>query len=607
MQPANTNLIFQETAQRIEALASEAYDLLMSDVPRAQALVDEALEMATAVDPDDVQLAAPALAMHGSLLASNGEHVQATTVLLQVVTFADQGAIAVRWRLHAYNFLVICHRHMRYYSEALNWAQRMVELAAQHQDRANYGDALRHIGSLYYYLQQYDRNIETYERMLAEFNAVGDEGLRASVYNNLSMAYLKSGQPVRALEAAQQARAYFERINHPYGIVAVHDNIAAIALELDDTETARQAAEYAVSQSIESQAPATFYCESLITLAQVYLRINELELALQTLSQVESQIADDEVVTNVGESLYKTLAEVHVARGDTAAAYACYKRLYDEHIARDRANIESRFEYMATVFETRQALREAELQRQRAAEIEAQAARERQYFMQLNRMKDQFLDAATHDLKNPLATITIYAEMLRTRVPPELQTFVEKIDMQTVRMSQLIMEMLDLARLETGQAIVYKPMLVAEFLQTVVSEHAAHAAERQITLQLEVPASAQNLKAHFDANYLRRALDNLVSNAIKYTHIGDAVGVALSVHDAGFTITVKDNGPGIAADHLPNIFDRFYRVPSEASQQVVGNGLGLAITKTIIEQHGGTISVSSTVGAGTTFFVTLPL
>ena len=129
---------------------------------------------------------------------------------------------------------------------------------------------------------------------------------------------------------------------------------------------------------------------------------------------------------------------------------------------------------------------------------------------------------------------------------------------------------------------------------------------KQITLETALPKDAW---LSMSASRLRQALLNLIGNAIKYTPPGGHVRVALTVSDAGdtATIAVSDTGHGIPAADLPHVFDKFFRVKSDATQATTGTGLGLAITKSIVEAHGGRIRVESVEGAGTTFVVELPL
>jgi two-component system sensor histidine kinase/response regulator len=243
-------------------------------------------------------------------------------------------------------------------------------------------------------------------------------------------------------------------------------------------------------------------------------------------------------------------------------------------------------------------------------QIEALRAQDRQYFESLNRMKDQFIRMATHDLRNPLNVILGYTHVLdRLEVAGGdqalLKQSIDNIRNSVGKMRTLVTDMLDLAQLETGSRLTLTKVALADFLQRCLGSF--HVLAKQQKIELVYKAPPKDAYVMMDESYMTRVIDNLVSNAIKYSPEGGKVSVKAWVRDDNAVIEVSDTGLGIHADDLPHVFDAFYRVQHQENEDVEGSGLGLSIVKTIVEQHGGQITVQSELGQGSTFRVVLPV
>ena len=228
------------------------------------------------------------------------------------------------------------------------------------------------------------------------------------------------------------------------------------------------------------------------------------------------------------------------------------------------------------------------------------------HFKELERVKDEFIATASHDLKNPITSVLGYSELM-TRVGPltEQQTeFLSRIRHAAGQMNDLVLGLLELARLDAGIPITREPLSLKDLLKGVTQEFQPKATEKNQTLEL-LPIEQGLVMG--DPLRLRQVLRNLVGNAIKYTPNDGHVTVGAEPQDRYIQIFIQDNGLGIPAKDLPFIFDRFYRVHADDRSDIEGNGLGLAIVKAIVEQHGGKITVESEHGKGTCFRFTLPL
>lgn len=219
--------------------------------------------------------------------------------------------------------------------------------------------------------------------------------------------------------------------------------------------------------------------------------------------------------------------------------------------------------------------------------------------------RDELLGIVSHDLRNPLTAIVTSAAMLQRRLPTDLpeRQFVEAIDRATTVMTRLIRDLLDVTKLEGQQhlALNRHPVDVGPVIQEAIDAARGPAVAKGVTLAADLPATRSVVIA--DRDRLLQILGNLLGNAVKFTPAGGRVTVRARAVTDGVEIAVSDTGPGITPGHLPHVFDRFWQA-KQAHR--AGAGLGLAISKGLVEAHGGRIGVVSTPGQGATFYFTLP-
>jgi signal transduction histidine kinase len=227
-------------------------------------------------------------------------------------------------------------------------------------------------------------------------------------------------------------------------------------------------------------------------------------------------------------------------------------------------------------------------------------------FKETERMKSDMILTASHDLRNPVNLTMGALDLLSKRADNLTAIQKEALDLSLLgvhRIEALIKDLLDLERIERRVGLRLGQCDLAEIVQTVVTELTLTAQQRQQQLVYENPGA--QLYVRGDAQHLYQVVSNLISNAIKYTQPGGLVTVALRASDDQVRLEVRDTGPGISPEAQARIFERFYRAPSVAADDR-GTGLGLAIVRSIVEQHGGRVWVTSAVGQGSTFFVSLP-
>jgi signal transduction histidine kinase/DNA-binding response OmpR family regulator/HAMP domain-containing protein len=221
------------------------------------------------------------------------------------------------------------------------------------------------------------------------------------------------------------------------------------------------------------------------------------------------------------------------------------------------------------------------------------------------RLKDEFVSTVSHELRTPLTSIRGFAELLLTRpfAPEQQREFVTVIHRETLRLTQLINDFLDLQRIESGRQ-VYQ-MARVELMPLLRETLALFHLDDTHPLDLEVPTSLPPVEV--DADRLRQVLTNLLSNAMKFSPHGGEVTVGARHEGSHVRLWVADRGVGIPPEALPHLFDKFFRVDHPETRGIGGTGLGLALVKEIVEAHHGRAWVESVYGQGSTFVFTLPV
>jgi len=228
---------------------------------------------------------------------------------------------------------------------------------------------------------------------------------------------------------------------------------------------------------------------------------------------------------------------------------------------------------------------------------------------ELDRLKDEFVLTASHELRSPLTSVQGFAELLmldKDSLTPRQRETVEIILDNCRHLVRLLNDLLDLARSDAGRlAIRPQPTEVAPLIEDVVRTMRAQTEAASQTLSEYVQPGLPLINVEPDR--IRQILVNLLTNAHEYSPEGASIGVAASAVGAEVEISVSDNGPGIPGDQLERIFERFTRGDAGLTQRVGGTGLGLAISKSLVELHGGSIGAESTPGQGSIFRVRLPI
>ncbi len=228
----------------------------------------------------------------------------------------------------------------------------------------------------------------------------------------------------------------------------------------------------------------------------------------------------------------------------------------------------------------------------------------------VNKIRRDFVANVSHELKTPATSLRLLAESLVDILdedPEQAHFFAEQLKNETERLAQLITDLLDLARLESEERVQNPaPVDVRSVLMVVLSRLRPPARRKNITLSWKRSGSATMYAVSGDETQLTSMFSNLVENAVKYTPSSGRVEVTAGSDEDEVVVRISDTGIGIPAENLGRIFERFYRVDKARSKETGGTGLGLSIVRHVAENHGGRVTVESTLGEGSTFTVHLP-
>jgi signal transduction histidine kinase len=219
----------------------------------------------------------------------------------------------------------------------------------------------------------------------------------------------------------------------------------------------------------------------------------------------------------------------------------------------------------------------------------------------------EFVADVSHELRTPIAALRTFTELQRDGEIDDAQRreFLERSTQQINRLEWMSTNLLDLSRIDAGIfPLDMRPGDLREPVRAVVEAYSEQAGRAGISLVFEVPAEPVMLS--LDRERIVQLLSNLVGNALKFTPRGGEVIVELVDRGDDVVVEVRDSGPGIPEADLPLVFDRFFRGANVGEARASGSGLGLAIARSIVEMHGGSIGVSSAIGRGATFSVSLP-
>lgn len=587
------------TDEKIHALnrLARAYVLKMEH-EQARPMIQEAYALAENQTPPDTRGMLDSLTLQ---TLSNRALDVAQTLEQASTTVAGYRELGVRdwWSAAAYGELGGALNTLGDHAGAMNAIAEELAIAREVNERNLEAWALNLMGVMTAHHEDYAGAIPFFEEALTIFESLDDTYHVAGMNNNLCYQYRKLGRWETALAYGEKALELYGQLGRKGGQSLACGNLGEIYLGMGDLV---KAGEYLQRSYDVVDHPDSAYMQMLaLTYLGPYLHrvgqdlkaIRYLREGLKTAEEVGNKKIQADFLLELAK-IYEARSELDKALNHYQQHWAVKEQIFTDEALQKVKNLE-------VLHRTQRAVAEVETQKRLREE-------DRVYFEKLTTIKDEFLLTTTHDLKSPLASIMLATEMLELhgRVDDEAgQKFLARIRTAAYHMRELITNTLDLAKIEAGRVGTLERRNIVPLVRRVVETFEAQTVEYSVRLRLDTSGLKipNELVVDFDPPQIQQALQNLLSNAFKFTPRGGQITVRVGKKNDAAVIEVVDTGMGIPAGSVPYIFERFYRVPTH--EHIEGTGLGLAIVQAIVEKHNGTLEVESEVGAGTTFRILL--
>ena len=532
------------------------------------------------------------------------------------------------------------------YAEALSFYVRALSLREELGDRRGMASSLTSIGNVNWNLGTYDEALSFFSRALTLYEELGDKSGIASTFNNMGLVHKDLGDYAEALSFYVRALSLREELGDRRRMVVTLNNIG-------DVHQRQGRYAEALSFMTRSLALAEEFgnkkrvVQARLSIGALY---GEQERFDEGLLNTDLALALADSIGNLFEvrNAYRQRTDLLERQGrfaEALAAHKAYKAAYDSLFTSESQSVVAEFQQQYKTKEQQQQIELLEsrraqqrlfvilllggvgllgviillqvgrmrLRRRAMAAIEQarQATEEKAAELErANTLKSRFLANISHEFRTPLTlTFGPLDDIANRRFASldEALPHVERARRNGGRLLRLINQLLDLSKLDAGALLLRaRRHDLARHLLQITALFDSMADMRGIHLTTKIPDAP---RFHvYDADKIEKVVINLLSNAFKFTPSGRKVALALEQEEDGSVrIIVADTGSGIAEEHLPHLFDRFYQVENATTRAHEGSGIGLALVKELVELHEGTISVESTVGFGTRFAVRLPV
>jgi signal transduction histidine kinase/DNA-binding NarL/FixJ family response regulator len=637
-----------DDSAKIRILQNLFWEYRRSNPEKALEFANQALEISQSISyPKGT---AQSLHNIGIIRKIQGNYEMASSLLLEAKNYYE--------KIHDTIGIVSCLTDMgdifskqNNYQIALEHFDKARKLIIKTGNKEKLSRIYNKLGSIYYVQKQFEKALEYHQKSL-EINKEIDFKLGMSVnYNNIGNVYLDLNQYTSATENYLKSLEIKREINDNFGIASTLNNLGLI---FSDLKKFQKALEYHYQALIKfkelGDKPGIAICQANIANdyleAGNYLRAIEFaEIGLKHSQEINLRRTQTEV--------YRILSEAFAALNQFEKAYR-YQKLYkiyhdstvNVEVVRQITEMESKFEVEKKEKEIALLNSEKEMQ-----ELKMQKQRSQRNLMigltvlvlvvliflywgyrnkkklntrlkELNLTKSRFFANISHEFRTPLTLLLGPLEKLMSNAKQENKEMIGMMHRNATRLLFLDNQLLDLSKLEAGKLkLKVSGSEITQALKGMVTSFQSLAEKKKIDFKYLFPD--QEIQAFFDQDKLEKIVYNLLSNALKFTPEKGQVIFELSLFSNKkkrelplkfrritgqvICIAVSDTGPGIAKEHLPFIFDRFYQVDSRLNRSFEGTGLGLSLSKELVDLHHGKISVESALQKGSTFKVYLPI
>ena len=473
-----------------------------------------------------------------------------------------------------YNNIGNIYSWLKNNNQALNYYYKSLEMHKKHNNRNGEAQALGNIAGIYFRQGDLDKSLDFYTQVLTIFKEIGNKGLEAQTLGNISSVYSDLGQYEKALEYLVLAMKISEELGRKYN-----------------------------------------YTSILHLIGDVYKKKGEVENSIEYFEKA-LKIASEQGYKTLEFRVHKSLSESHNQTGDLTKSlihYKEYSKIKDDIQSEEKkkaiAELQLNFDLERTQKEKELAEREKEVYYLKNVELEKALEKVEslnEHLVELDYEKNETLGIVAHDLRNPLSTVimiaNIFAKDAGKLSTHEITEYAEDIKTTSNKMINLIKDLLDINAMESGKLnIKFEPVNINQTAKSVTGEFKEHAKLKDI--KLDFASGSDGLEINADNDSTVQILDNLISNAVKYTPNGGSIEVSVKNVNSKVRVEVKDDGPGILEKEKDKLFKKFSKLSSKPTGGESSTGLGLSIVKKLTEAMHGKVWCESEEGKGATFIV----
>ncbi len=600
--------------ERADVLNSLAWELRSTDPGKSLSYAAEAHELSEKIGY--MRGSAYGLLHTGIARRYLADYEASLFTLLKVLPLF-QSMDDLQGRAVALNWIGNVYLRMGNYPNALDYYLKSSVLSNELNDIQQAASCLTNIGRVYYGLGDYSNSLLFHLRSLKLREAMADRQEEAMVIWDISRTYYGMGEYSNALAYCRQSLDIRRLINDTRGMAASLHVLGDIYEKMGDYYRALlnyHRALVAVREVDEKYGEAMTNSR----IGALYTKLHKHDQALPFLEHALA-VAQQIKAHEVEYETHRMFSELYRYTGDHQKALEHFEKFYalKEEVT-DRQN-QQMLQNLQRGYEIENAQREAEIYRLKNVEL-ADALQEVQMLNEnlahvnmhleaLNREKNEFLGIVAHDLQNPLAGISMTASLVKTYIekmaPQDVRQHMEKVERTIDRMKEIIVNLLDINAIESGTLHLTPEMLdLAGVALSMLNDYLPRARSKNIEISCKTDTP---VFAWADRQATMQILDNLISNAIKYSPFGSRVWVSVSSAGQNARIEVRDEGPGLTAEDMKIVFGKFARLSAKPTGGEDSTGLGLSIVKKLVEAMNGSVQCISKPGTGASFVTELPM
>jgi signal transduction histidine kinase len=507
------------------------------------------------------------------------------------------------------NNIGIVYQNLGDYATSLEYFNECLKLAEEKDNQLDKGFTLGNISIVYSQQKNFSTALEYLHQSLKIFRSLGNRQAEANAYLNIGKAYRGLNDHEKAIEYELKALQLHEDIADLSGKSSTLLYIGEIYFSMGNYEKAREffVNGLRVAQDIGDTINETY---AYLQMGEFFSKTNNYAIALDNLF----------MALNLSETreAKKDLSKVHLLFYEIYRSTGCFDKAFEHfekhfNLEKEIHSIESerklkslsiQYQYQNSEKERKIALQEKEIYKLKNVELAEANSR----LIKLNEEKNEFMGIAAHDLKNPLSGILIFSKKLRTKIDryskEEISEMAGEMENASEKMFKLIAKFLDVNLIESGKRNFRSVKFnAADVLKQIVTLNKNHADSKNIGITLNCE---NELDVYSDADSLSQIMDNLVSNAVKFTPPGKNITVNAFSKDSVLRFEVIDEGPGMTESDKQKLFGRFKRLSAQPTGNEISTGLGLSIAQKLTVILGGKIWCESEAGSGATFIVEIP-